>query len=80
MANLLRIQLSEHGLLKVDLSMPALCAGRLYELIPSHWEPAAQTANLDLRALSQAVESAQFAARELFTLTAGPKSVRAWLE
>ena len=76
----LRIQVSENGSLKVDLTMPAPCAGRLYELIPAQWEPVAQTANVDLRALSQAVEHTQFAPRELFTLTAGPKSVRAWLE
>ncbi len=80
MSRHLRIQVHESGELRVDLFMPAPCAGRLNELIPPHWVPVAQSASLDLEQISKDVARDQFEARELFCLNAGPKSVRAWLE
>ena len=76
----LRIQVSEGGQTRVELSFAAESAGNLIRLVPPHLRQKLVEHAIDLEAISASAQARDFAPGELFLFTDGARQVRGWLE
>lgn len=76
----LRIEVQKAGVVAVDLSFPAACAGRLRELMPLDLAERIAARGEDLDGHSRRAREGGYAPGVLFTLSDPDKTVRVWLE
>ena len=76
----LRLQLTENGESRVNLTMPVHCAGNLALLMPEKWRGSLDGTGVDLDKISSRAVALEYPPGELFVVALDGKSVRVWLE